>query len=430
MGRDGNRMKICIVAQTFAPQDEGGAEISSRHAASNLALHHDVVVLALGLAGEAGAEPGEASTTAPYRVYRVPFRNSYLPGAKRPAVGRMTKALWHIRSAVGAVDEADLERFFQSEGFDLIYAQNSSRMQPALYRVAARMGIPVCQHLRDYALLCPRTSMYRSGTNCTVPCGTCRALTMRARQASSTVGTVIAVSDFVRRRYLEHGLFPDADWHVLHNTNTARADFDETLHAARPEPGPGFTIGYLGALSEEKGVETLLRAFCALPPSLDARLLMAGRGHQDFVDQMQRLVQASGSGDRVEWLGHTRPEAVMSRSEVIVVPSLWHEPQSRVLVESAVYGVPVIAARTGGSPEIVEGNRTGWTYDATDTDALRALLQTAAESGAADWRASLGSTFPGLVGFRGTAEDSGFYDRLEGILCKTLSMGKSKRESL
>jgi hypothetical protein len=151
MGRDGNRMKICIVAQTFAPQDEGGAEISSRHAASNLALHHDVVVLALGLAGEAGAEPGEASTTAPYRVYRVPFRNSYLPGAKRPAVGRMTKALWHIRSAVGAVDEADLERFFQSEGFDLIYAQNSSRGQdghpgvPAPSRLCA--FVPPDQHV-------------------------------------------------------------------------------------------------------------------------------------------------------------------------------------------------------------------------------------------------------------------------------------------
>ncbi len=430
MGRDGSRMKICVVAQTFAPQDEGGAEISSRHAASNLALRHDVVVLALGMEGEAGAEPGEASTTAPYRVHRVPFHNSYLPGAKRPAVGRWTKALWHARSALGAVDEADLARFLQTENFDLIYAQNCSRMQPALYRVAARMGIPVCQHLRDYALLCPRTSMYRSGANCAAPCITCRVLTMRARQASSTVSTVIAVSDFVRRRYLEHGLFTDADWHVLHNTNTLRTDFDAALLAARPEPAPGFTIGYLGALSQEKGVETLLRAFCALPPSLGARLLVAGRGHQDFVGDMQRLVHVAGAGERVEWLGHVRPEVVMSRSEVIVVPSLWHEPQSRVLVESPVYGLPVIAARTGGSPEIVEENRTGWTYDATDAEALSGLLHTAAEGGAANWRASLGSRFPGLVGFQGTAEDSGFYDRLEGILCKTLSMGKSKRESL
>jgi glycosyltransferase involved in cell wall biosynthesis len=421
-------MKICVVSETFAPQDEGGAEISSRHAARNLSTNHDVVVLALGLDGIKGAEPGEVPSTSGYRIHRVPFRNSYLPGAKRPAVGALSKALWHARNAVGAVDAADLRAFFQAEKFDLIYAQNNSRMQPALYCVAANLGIPVCQHLRDYALLCPRTSMYRGGQNCATPCGTCRMLTLRARQATSTVNTVIAVSNFVRRRYLEHGLFTDADWHVLHNTNTVRADFDAALLAGRPDPTHGFTIGYLGALSQEKGVEVLLRAFCALPAALEARLLVAGRGHQGFVDQMQQIVRDAGVADRVEWLGHVKPETVFARSEVIVVPSLWHEPQGRVLVESAVYGLPVIAARTGGTAEIVEGQGTGWTYDATDTNALRSLLQTAAESGAANWRASSADRFPGLVGFLGTAEDTGFYSKLEGILVSAMSIARGKQD--
>lgn len=413
-------MKICIASQTFKPQDEGGAEMSSRHAAYNLAKRHDVVVLALGLAGEHGAEPGETASTLQYRVHRVRYHNSYLPQAKRPAVGPFSKALWHGRNALGAVREADLIRFFTAEKFDLIYAQNCSRMQPALYRAAAKLGIPVCQHLRDYAILCPRTSMYRSGQNCSTPCASCRLLTLRARQASSTVKTVIAVSDFVRQRYLKHGLYPDADWHVLHNTNTARADFDAALLSARPEPEPGFTVGYLGALSTEKGVEVLLQAFCSLPTALNARLLLAGRGHQDFVDQMRRKVRDAGAEDRVEWLGHVPPHNVFSRSEVIVVPSLWHEPQSRVLVESAVYGVPVFAARTGGSPEVVEGYRTGWTYEASDPDALQHLILMAAEAGASRWRRSLSERMPGLIGFNGTAEDTEFYSGLEIILCKTL----------
>lgn len=162
-------MKICIVAQTFAPQEEGGAEISARHAALNLSARHTVVVLSLGRAGTAGAEPGECPTSAPYRLYRVPFRNAYLPGPKRPSVGRLTKALWHAKSAWGAVRAADLRAFFHAENIDLIYAQNSARLQPALYQVAADLGIPVCQHLRDYALLCPRTSMYRAGSKNTDP---------------------------------------------------------------------------------------------------------------------------------------------------------------------------------------------------------------------------------------------------------------------
>lgn len=419
-------MKICVVSQTFAPQDEGGAEMSSRHAAQNLSRRHDVVVLALGHANAAGAEPGERAATSGYRVHRVAFRNGYLPEAKRPEVGRVARALWHARAAIGAVDPADLRAFLRAENFDLIYAQNSARLQPALYRVAADLDIPVCQHLRDYALICPRTSMYRDGQNCSTPCASCSLLTLRARRASASVRSVIAVSDFVRRRYLEHGLFAAADWHVLHNTNTARAEFDADLCARRPEPEPGFTIGYLGALSQEKGVEVLLRAFSALPPDLDVRLLLAGRGHQDFVARMQALVRAAGASDRVAWLGHVKPEAVLSRAELIVVPSLWHEPQSRVLVESAVYGVPVIAARTGGSPEIVEGHATGWTYEATDTAALRQLLLTAAGGGAAGWRAGLPHHFPGLAAFKGTAEDAGFYERLEQVLAASTIPGSGR----
>lgn len=420
-------MKICIVSQTFAPQDEGGAEMSSRHAAYNLAQRHEVVVLALGLVGGLGVEPGECASAQRYRVHRVCYHNSYLPEAKRPAVGPVSKALWHARNAVGAVNEADLIRFFTDEKFDLIYAQNCSRMQPALYRAAAKLDIPVCQHLRDYAILCPRTSMYRSGQNCSTPCASCRVLTLRARQASSTVKTVIAVSDFVRQRYLEHGLYPDAEWYVLHNTNTARADFDAALLAARPEPERGFTIGYLGALSTEKGVEVLLQAFCSLPTALNARLLLAGRGHQDFVDQMRRKVRDAGAEDRVEWLGHVPPHNVFSRSEVIVVPSLWHEPQGRVLVESAVYGVPTIAARAGGTPEIVEQHKTGWTYDATDSEALRNLLHKAAENGATTWRASLADRFPGLSYYSGTAEGSGYYELLEGILLGATIEAKARK---
>lgn len=73
-------MKICIVSQTFAPQEEGGAEISSRHAAQNLASRgHDIVVLALGHKDIPDAPLGECLTDAPWRLYRVAFHNEYLP---------------------------------------------------------------------------------------------------------------------------------------------------------------------------------------------------------------------------------------------------------------------------------------------------------------------------------------------------------------
>lgn len=409
-------MKICIVSQTFAPQEEGGAEISCRHAAQNLASRgHDIVVLALGHKDIPDAPLGECLTDAPWRLYRVAFHNAYLPGPRRPNVGLIHKAIWHLKNALGSVASADLRRFFRDEEFDLIYAHNSTKMQPALFDVATELAIPVCQHLHDYAFMCPRSSMYTGKKNCEHPCGRCRLLTYRARKSIGSVRTVIAVSNFVSQRFQRHGLFSGCDFHVLHNTNTVRADFDGTLLSARPATEPTFTFGYLGALSEEKGVESLIDAFSSLPDSMPVRLLIAGRGHTDFISAMQARTARLPEG-RVEWLGHVRPEIVYSRSEVILFPSIWHEPQSRVLVEAATYGIPVIAASSGGTPEFVEGNRTGWCYAPGESVELARLMANAAQHGAAAWRSHLPSLFPGLAAFDGTAEGTAYYDQLEDIL--------------
>lgn len=408
-------MKICIVSQTFAPQPEGGAEISSRYAAKNLSKRHDVVVLALGKAGIEDAPVGECRSGEAYRVHRIAFENSYLPLPQRPETSAAHRAIWHSRNALGAVSKSDLLDFLRREMFDLVYAQNSSRMQPAVYRAADALGIPVVQHLRDYALLCPRTSMFRNGQNCTSPCMSCKLLTARARRASESVGTVIAVSDFVRQRFVGQDMFSKADFHVLHNTNTAEADFSAELLAVRPAPEPVFTFGYLGALSEEKGVERLVEAFLSLPLNLPAKLLMAGRGQDAFVTSMKDRT-AHLPAERIEWLGQVRPEDVYARSEVVIVPSVWHEPQGRTLIEAAVYGVPAFAANTGGTPEVVQLQRTGLCYDAQDSAALAGLMIDAAKDGSDAWRARLGTAFPGLSGFAGTAEATGYYERLESLL--------------
>ena len=85
--------------------------------------------------------------------------------------------------------------------------------------------------------------------------------------------------------------------------------------------------------------------------------------------------------------------------------------------------MPVIAARTGGSPEIVEGERTGWCYDPKQPSQLAALMADAANGGAALWRQRLPQLFSGLQKFRGTAEDTQYYAQLEQILYRASSRG-------
>lgn len=404
-------MKICMASDIFWPRMEGGAEISARLGAEALAKQHDVCVISLG-----HADAGESVSDAGYRIVRIPFRNAYLPSPVRHERPVMRKVLWHLRNGLGAVRTGDLVAVLRREAPDILYIQNATRMQPALFNAARKLNIPIVQHVRDYGLLCPRASMFRSGRNCERQCWDCRILSAPSRRAGADVTHAIAVSAFVSRRLQNHGALVSAEWSVMHNTNSPG-------NAVRSSPmrhhGKPLTFGYLGAISREKGISDLIDAFSRL--ETEAALVIGGRGDPLIMSELQRRTQ----GKPVEWLGHVSPETLYDRADIIVVPSVWYEPQSRVLVEAAMWGLPVIASDRGGNRELVETHRTGWLYDPDAPDALLALMQRAMRH----WSdpAEAENPFPGLDRFAGTAEQSRYYERLEAVLERARRTGRPAR---
>lgn len=405
-------MKICIVSQTFAPQEEGGAEISARLGAMELGQRHDVTVLALGKEGDALAPPGETRLQGGIRVVRLPWNNSYLPLPRKSSAGFLRRASWHLRTAMGAICPEQLTRFLVTEKFDLIYAQNSAYMQPALFIAARKARIPLCLHLRDYGLLCPKTSMFRNGDNCERPCLDCSMLNRRMRDMTGSGMTVIAVSDALRHRFISNGVLSDAVWHVMHNTNATENTFDTGM-IGRDRPATStFTFGYLGAIADEKGVKDMVRAFLDLPQGQNARLIIAGRGRDGDIARLKQL----SADARIEFKGFVRPEEIYRVADAMIVPSRWHEPQSRILVEAPIYGIPVIGTMRGGTTEILREHQTGWYYDPDKPDVLTHLMAKALTIGQKQWWEKRDENFPGVSGFKGTAESSGYYGRLESIL--------------
>jgi glycosyltransferase involved in cell wall biosynthesis len=57
------------------------------------------------------------------------------------------------------------------------------------------------------------------------------------------------------------------------------------------------------------------------------------------------------------------PDRLLAEIDVLVVPSIWHEPLGRVVLEAYAFGVPVIATCLGGTPEIVDDGETGLLFD-------------------------------------------------------------------
>jgi glycosyltransferase involved in cell wall biosynthesis len=139
---------------------------------------------------------------------------------------------------------------------------------------------------------------------------------------------------------------------------------------ARSAPSGAFTVAFVGRLVEEKGLGDLLDAVAALE---DMALVVAGAG-----PLAERVARA---GSRVEYLGpvgHDEVGDVYARAHVTCVPSrttpTWEEQFGRVVVESMVRGVPVVATATGELPWVLSETGGGVLVAERDAPALAAAL--------------------------------------------------------
>ena len=139
----------------------------------------------------------------------------------------------------------------------------------------------------------------------------------------------------------------------------------EQRHATRSAVGIGaddLVVLYAGRIGREKGVDVLVRAFADVAAKAPSSHLVVvgspslGSAPADSARYEAELRELVG-GFTVTWLPAQRDVvALIAAADVAVVPSLWPEPLSRSVMEPLACGVPVVATRVGGNPEIL----TGW----------------------------------------------------------------------
>jgi len=125
---------------------------------------------------------------------------------------------------------------------------------------------------------------------------------------------------------------------------------------------------YVGRLSHEKGVETLIDAAKGI---LDVRLKIIGDG--PLKGYLEEKV-SNGNVDNVEFLGYKTGSDLhdeIRNSMFLVIPSEWYENNPRTVIEAFALGKPVLGARIGGIPELVRDWETGLTYTSGDVADLK-----------------------------------------------------------
>jgi glycosyltransferase involved in cell wall biosynthesis len=236
------------------------------------------------------------------------------------------------------------------------------------WRAAAERDIPIVHALHEFNLICRNTNAFRNGHMCETVCALCR-INDPKRLLSRYVSSVVGVSSDVLNRHLQFGLFK----HVPESRRTVIWSMPRLAIRSRPERAPDspFTIGFIGRIVPEKGLETLLAAISALPRE-GWRLLIAGKV---FPPLDLATLQAGVRGLPVEWLNVVPADDFYKQVDLLVVPAMWADPGPLVVHEAFANAVPVVGARMGGITDFIEEGVTGWLYKPGDVNALADILR-------------------------------------------------------
>jgi glycosyltransferase involved in cell wall biosynthesis len=199
----------------------------------------------------------------------------------------------------------------------------------------------------------------------------------------------IAVSDFLRRQWVDLGLDGNRI-DVVHN-GVSNDDYPmgglEERASARARLGldqEGFVALYYGRLDPEKGIDVLLEGWRKLGlGGTEGTLLVVGSPSTHLADGARYaagLREAAPPG--CVWLPAQADVVVLLHAaDVVVVPSLWDEPCARVIIETLATGRPPVVSRTGGSPELLDGEFERFLVEPGDAGMLASVL-----AGLVDWR--------------------------------------------
>ena len=260
------------------------------------------------------------------------------------------------------------------------------QISPSLILALHRLGVPMVQTLHDYKVVCPGYLLMAHGEICERCHHGGHGHMLRQRclldsYSASLVGWAewrlhawlgtygkidrfLCPSRFLLEKTAELGLPREKLIHL---------PYFLPLEEYRPAHEPSDYFVYLGRLSREKGIATLLAALKELKGSrLTCRILGEGPLEEDLREKARRWGLA-----RLEFTGYLEGEALhraIREAAFTVVPSEWYENLPFSVLESFALGTPVVGSRIGGIPEMVIDRETGLTFASGDAHALAEVI--------------------------------------------------------
>lgn len=242
------------------------------------------------------------------------------------------------------------------------------------YRKEKNQNLKIIYTAHDYQLVCPSHGLYDNDINICEKCldgnymnclktkciknsyaksllGTVDAYLWKYSKAYDYVDKIVCPSEFLKSKLDTQKGFADKTV-AIHNF----FDADELPNVKKEN-----YVLQFGRLTKEKGTYTLLKAAKNLP---DVKFVFAGSGEAE--DEIKKVPNA-------QYVGFKTGEELknlIAKASVSICPSEWYENCPFSVIESQIYGTPVIGARMGGIPELIKEGETGLLFESGNAQEL------------------------------------------------------------
>lgn len=258
---------------------------------------------------------------------------------------------------------------------DIVHLNNiHTQLSPIIAELAKRKGIKVVWTLHDYKLLCPRYDCLRNGKNICEECfkgnkkfcktykciknsilasqiGYQEAKMWNMKRLEACTDVFVCPSKFMARKMLQGG-FNTEKLTTLYN-------FIDTTKCQQNSFEKEDYYCFIGRLSHEKGVKTLIASANQLP----YKLKIIGNG--PLYDELKSIANPN-----IEFVGFkqwTEIKSLVEKARFSVIPSEWYENNPLSVIEALCLGTPILGANIGGIPELIEEEVTGMTFESKNT---------------------------------------------------------------